>query len=253
LIIIPSDDKTKRAATQWVPLRESCNKLNINGVEGQLGSDCRLARWPTGRNFEAFHPQSPLYKAFVNLNELSFESKPTKHFCISSPMKLTKGNLHSQEGVLCITTNGFVKSNGEAVMGKGCAKQLADQFAGVPALLGKMLSKHGNRTMKLPLLGGKQYVTFPVKSETEINNGENVVRHMASRIPEGSLAPGWACKARLDIIKKSAKELVEMADKFGWEKVVIPRPGCGAGELQWEDVKAVLEPILDDRFEIITY
>lgn len=29
--------------------------------------------------------------------------------------------------------------------------------------------------------------------------------------------------------------------------------GCGNGELTWAQVKAVIEPILDDRFIVMTY
>ena len=41
-------------------------------------------------------------------------------------MKEIRGDLFTQEAdTICITTNGFVKANGECVMGRGCAKQLA--------------------------------------------------------------------------------------------------------------------------------
>jgi len=36
------------------------------------------------------------------------------------------------------------------------------------------------------------------------------------------------------------------------KKVYLPRPGCGYGYLDWEIVKKELEPILDDRFIVIT-
>ena len=31
------------------------------------------------------------------------------------------------------------------------------------------------------------------------------------------------------------------------------RPGAGIGGLQWADVKAAIEPILDDRFTIVSF
>jgi hypothetical protein len=38
------------------------------------------------------------------------------------------------------------------------------------------------------------------------------------------------------------------------EAIYLPRPGCGNGRLNWEDVKKILSPILkSDRFHIVTY
>jgi hypothetical protein len=40
----------------------------------------------------------------------------------------------------CITTNGFVKSNGECVMGRGIARTCRDRFAGLARRLGWMIT-----------------------------------------------------------------------------------------------------------------
>jgi len=55
------------------------------------------------------------------------------------------------------------------------------------------------------------------------------------------------------LIKTSATQLVVITNVYGWHKVVLPRPGCGAGELSWPAVKAELDQILDDRFYSITF
>ena len=54
------------------------------------------------------------------------------------------------------------------------------------------------------------------------------------------------------LIVKSCQELNKIAFEEKWNKIIIPRPGCGLGGLNWEDVKRVIEPILDDRFFIIS-
>lgn len=61
-------------------------------------------------------------------------------------MKEMKGNMLDIEcDALCITTNGFVKSNGECVMGKGIAKQIKQYFPNIPKDLGKLIKTKGNK------------------------------------------------------------------------------------------------------------
>ena len=168
-------------------------------------------------------------------------------------MKNIKGNLfHTSCNALCITTNGFIKTNGECVMGKGCAAEIAKQIPSIPRHLASLIKLHGNITQIIQV-GVPTVLAFPVKPVTTINDGTNVVNHMAHRIPIGGSVPGWAAKANISIIIQSAHELVALADKYNWTDVLIPRPGCGAGELNWSDVEPVLQTILDDRFSAITF
>jgi hypothetical protein len=165
-----------------------------------------------------------------------------------------KKNLWDCDGpntLICITTNGFVKNNGEAVMGRGCAKEAAERWPQFPKMFGEMLNRLGNTVViwdnqetgtyvenveDLPDLQG-QLATFPVKHN-------------------------WWEEADLELIKKSAEDLVRLVNCFAredlpdmttFEKIYIPRPGCGNGKLSWEIVKVILEPILDDRFIIVDF
>ena len=65
----------------------------------------------------------------------------------------------------------------------------------------------------------------------------------------------WWEAADLGLIERSASELLKIIEvKKIKEAVYLPRPGCGNGRLNWEDVKKILSPILkSDRFHIVTY
>jgi hypothetical protein len=136
------------------------------------------------------------------------------------------GNLWTYPAdVRVITTNGFVKTNGECVMGRGCALEAKNQWPDIAKKLGDEIKESGNHVALLrsndPVL-----FSFPVKHK-------------------------WFEKADIELIRQSAIDLRKLTKCMG--TVVLPRPGCGNGQLRWEDVKPVLEPILDDRFHVITF
>jgi O-acetyl-ADP-ribose deacetylase (regulator of RNase III) len=54
------------------------------------------------------------------------------------------------------------------------------------------------------------------------------------------------------LIARSAVELAALATAQGWTRVALPRPGCGFGGLSWSEVKPAIEPLLDDRFLVVT-
>ena len=59
-------------------------------------------------------------------------------------------------------------------------------------------------------------------------------------------------KADLKLIEKSCKDLVEsLADGL---TIALPKIGCGAGKLEWDEVKPILEKYFkDDRFIIVDF
>ncbi len=168
-------------------------------------------------------------------------------------------DLVGQVDAICITTNGFIKKNGEAVMGKGCAKQAAQRWPQLPAILGDLVTNRGNRVFRLLTVDGTEILSYPVKRieriiEEEVEIPFLVVRHMQSKFKAGSTVPGWALKAELPIIVRSAAQVLEITDRESWSQVVLPRPGSGAGELEWQShVKRALDIRLDDRFTSYTF
>jgi hypothetical protein len=162
---------------------------------------------------------------------------------------------------ICITTNGFVKKNGEAVMGRGCAKQALQRYPSISFTLGNRIVTGGNKVhlrIKEDEDFGHAVYSFPVKPRSlvlarDCDVREHVVGHMASRFKPGDRVPGWACKADIAIIRHSARMMVLTANDEKMKRIILPRPGAGAGELMWNDVKEELDKILDDRFFAITF
>ena len=143
-------------------------------------------------------------------------------------MKEIKGDIFAQHDAdaICVTTNTQIGRFG-AVMGAGVAKQFALRYPTLQAFLGEDLRYRQGRVFAIRLPNEpRAIVNFPTKDH-------------------------WKDPSPIELVEKSAKSLVSLADFNEWTKVVLTRPGCGLGGLQWPQVKAVLEPILDDRFIIV--
>ncbi|QAR32555.1 ADP-ribose-binding protein [Geovibrio thiophilus] len=122
---------------------------------------------------------------------------------------------------IAVTTNGTVKKNGTANMGRGNAKEVAAKLPQIAAELGRLLNEDGNRVHYL----GDRVFSFPVE-ET------------------------WLSYAELRLVERSALELLEEVNRRGIKRITLPLPGCGKGGLKKADVLPVLEKIFDDRFVI---
>lgn len=148
---------------------------------------------------------------------------------------------------IVITTNGTVTKDGRGVMGRGVAFQAKTRIKGIERLLGDYLLTEGNHAWFLGR-GSENFPQFPQYGIIFMP-----VKH------------NWWEKADTDLIVRSAHEVVALADReqalyeranavaghperVEWANIWMPRPGCGAGRLDWADVKPLIEPILDDRF-----
>lgn len=127
-----------------------------------------------------------------------------------------------------ITTNGFVKKDGTAVMGRGVAREAAERYPDLPKRLGKYLTAYGNKRFIFHE-DDIIVITFPVKHN-------------------------WWERADPKLIEESALALWTSVEHVHTEIkcVVLPRPGCGNGGLDWADVRPILETWLkDDRFVVV--
>jgi hypothetical protein len=179
-------------------------------------------------------------------------------------MREVNGNLFEPEQLglgnfdaICITTNGYVRKDGCAVMGRGCAKAAADKWPYFPRLLGAQIRNFGNSPIVLTIDQRYAVVTFPVKPilVKYCKEVDHLVmeKYKSKFANDGRFVPGWACKADFDLIDRSASRIRKLTDRMGWQRVVTVRPGCGNGELDWAAVKPMLEKHFDDRFYVITF
>ncbi len=207
-----------------------------------------------------------------------FESRKADAICITTNGYVTIDHIRARLG---------------NTMGRGSAGEAKKRWPGIEFMLGALLTEGGNHAHILtdevpevcdgavnpcgPILTlhaspwvAKDYVvpyhivSFPTKNETAayfdlLDRYQTPERAMEGA--NGAVFPGWMGESNLALIEQSARELVALADSHDlpnkmarWESIVLPRMGCGAGELDWEqDVKPIVAPILDDRFHVITY
>jgi hypothetical protein len=124
---------------------------------------------------------------------------------------------------VCITTNGTIKKDGAAVMGRGNAKQAKIVIPGIDKILGQYLRENGNVAGVLRTDEFENcLIVFPVKHK-------------------------WWEEADRKLIYESAKFLWAEATNNPGNTYHLPRPGCGNGKLDWEhDVKTLVSHLPDN-------
>lgn len=122
---------------------------------------------------------------------------------------------------------------GTCVMGRGCAREAAKKWPGLPRIIGARIKESGNDVfLWTEYLSGKeptvvnQLLIFPVKHK-------------------------WMEPADPNLISMSAASLAVFAAQRPSTIFLLPRPGCGNGQLDWKDVKPLLE-FLPDNVLVIT-
>lgn len=122
----------------------------------------------------------------------------------------------------CVTTNAVIKPSGYLVMGAGIAKKAARRFPELPYLFAQKIDERGNHVHIIEKYG---ICSFPTKHH-------------------------WKDPSDINLILRSCRELVCFTKK--WDYVLLPRPGCNNGGLEWDTVRAVIEPLLhNDKFIIV--
>ena len=131
-----------------------------------------------------------------------------------------KGDMWSvldHSDLFLITTNSFVKRNGELVMGRGIALEAKTRFPGLAQSFGETISNTcghlGEYNIILPKPGSK-IGAFQVKYF-------------------------WGDQADLKLIERSVNALIKIAPNY--TRIDINFPGIGNGRLKYDDVKAIVD------------
>lgn len=121
-----------------------------------------------------------------------------------------------------ITTNGSVKNDGDAVMGRGVARRAVELHPILPKLLGDSLQSFGNRPV--PLIGN--FITLPVKHS-------------------------WKEPADVALIRRSIQRASVLFRYLEWSGIVfLPRPGCGNGGLKWSDLRGMVTDLIAATWDV---
>ena len=121
-----------------------------------------------------------------------------------------------------VTTNGSIKNNGDAVMGRGTALAAAQLQPNLPKLLGDHLVVIGNR----PTYLYGNIFTLPVKHR-------------------------WNEPADPILIRRSIQYTANLLRYYDWQGIVfIPRPGCGNGGLHWTDLRGMVTDLIAATWEV---
>ena len=133
---------------------------------------------------------------------------------------------------LCVTTNGNIRNDGAAVMGRGIALEAKRRYPKLPHILAERIMEGGNRVYPLGSFGGKLIFSLPTKND-------------------------WHDRSSIDLIHVSIRDLLyyhNSAKKlFGqdYPVVAMTRPGCGNGGLDWNCVRPTIVNLLSDKFVIV--
>jgi len=141
-----------------------------------------------------------------------------------------------------VTINGIVKKDGTNVMGRGTALQAKNKFPGIDAYIGYIIQQRGNKFMVV----GPSFLSGFLGGAM---GDEPLVDYYLGFLP---VKHHWKEKADITLINSSIDTMLHYAKMFKFSRIVLPRPGCGNGKLDWEtEVKPLLEQKLDDRFVVI--
>jgi len=133
-----------------------------------------------------------------------------------------------------VTTNLGWKSNGENVMGAGCALEAATRFPGLPAWYGTICQQ-----IAASKFSPDSRQLIPVAPHNVVPAKGWLGCFPTKPLDRKNPALSWKGKSTLDQIEQSCIALKECLQR--WQRpVYMPMPGCGNGGLSPREVRPLL-------------
>lgn len=128
------------------------------------------------------------------------------------------------DAIVC-TTNNTIKNNNELVMGAGIAKQFAERYPNLPKRLGRKTKINPDYNLHLEIYNNTRIFALRTKHN-------------------------WRDKSDIKLIIVGLAKLHHIATLYEW-RILMTRPGCGNGGLNWLDIKQIFDENKYDYFYVI--
>lgn len=152
---------------------------------------------------------------------------------------------------VCISTNGYVFPNQEVAIASSSAAEAAKFIPDLSYRLATCVKISDHSVTMVTRRHNIDLYTFPTKPAWAIKSEDTIDPSFTTYHDMGSMFPGYAAKANLELIKESALQLRKIADTKGYQLVLLPDYHELAGGLDFfQEVKPLLDKILDDRFVV---
>lgn len=135
-------------------------------------------------------------------------------------------NAFHDTDAFCITTNSYIRNDGELVMGRGIAKIANKTLNGLSKALGRKIEE------KCGHLG-----TYGVLPSNRKNIDKMVAFQVKTHFKED---------ADLDLIKASTEGLSRMAEKYPYKRFDLNFPGVGNGGRSKGEVAPIIKTLPDN-------
>ena len=148
-------------------------------------------------------------------------------------MNIIKADLwNTQDNIVFVTGNSFIKNNGTLTMGKGAALELAKRYPIMPIVFGELVDNCCGHLGRYGVLTAR-----PIR--TGINDPERTFGIFQTKTD-------FKQNARIEYIENSSRKLLEFSEAFSHPPISCNFPGIGLGKLDYESVYECIRTLPDN-------